>query len=444
MPRKRSPLSIPKPPDNESFYQSFGDMAHGDRPDVPFVPGAMTRYIHPEVGADLTPEALSAIFLQANSGQTESQNKLSVEILERNPEIMSCYQVRVGALSGTDWSCEGEHAAEAEDMLSSVAGDADMGLLDFRQLIESCGNALLPGFAIHETCWDEGGGNIKGWYYLAPYYFTHRFFPGESSYNAPLLIRESTGFIRQSEPLLPKEKWVIHRNTGRGGDPARGGLVRPLAWLHLFHIGVMKNGLRYVEKFCQPFLLAQVALSDKVAFEAEVSKLRLMLNQMGTDTGAVFGNTTTITPVEVSGTGNAIYQQMLGTLSSMINRLMLGQTSTTTAENSNRSVGQVHNLVRHDLLVSDCRALETTVTQQILAPWVRYKYGQGVKPPQLRFDVTPYRDSAEMASVLKDLSAAGLEPEDMDEVSRIVGIKVRKAPKEAQDDPQATVQEAQA
>ena len=159
--------------------------------------------------------------------------------------------------------------------------------------------------------------------------------------------------------------------------------------------------------------------------------MKLLLSNMGSDSGAVFSNNTTVTPVELQGTGNAIYGQMLGLLSQMINRLMLGQTSTTSAENSNRSVGQVHNLVRHDLLVSDCRELETTVNGQVLAPWSRFMRGDSVTPPKLRFDVVPFKDSQTVASVIKDLSAAGLEPADLDEVSRIVGFKIRKGERPA-------------
>ena len=380
------------------------------------------------MGNDLTPDALACIFNLANQGQTEQQNKLAVEILERNPEILACWQVRVNTMVGVDWACEGDHAKEADEFLKRVPGNADKGLLNFRQFMESAGNALLPGFCCHETCWMPGGGDVEGWYRLPEYYFTHRFYPGGTSFNSPLLIRETQGFIRQSERLTPPNKWVIHRSSIRSGDPARGGLVRPLAWIHLFWMSTMKFGLRYTEKFCSPFLLAQIALSDKVAFEEEVRKLKVLMSNMGTDSGAIFSNNTTITPMELQGTGNAIYAQMLGLLTSMINKLMLGQTSTTTAENSNRSIGQVHNIVRHDLLVGDCRALECTVNSQILAPWHRFKYGEG-EPPKMVFDVTPFKDAAAVASLIKDLAGAGLEPEDLEEVSRIVGVKVKKAPK---------------
>lgn len=424
----RNPYSIAVPPDTEQYYRAFGDIGHEDNPDVPFVPSAMTRYIHPDVGNDLTPDALAAIFGLANQGQTEQQNKLAVEILERNPEILACWQVRVNTMVGVDWACEGNHCKEADEFLKRVPGNADRGLLNFRQFMESAGNALLPGFCCHETCWLPGGADVEGWYRVPEYYFTHRFFPGGTSFNNPLLIRETQGFIRQSERLTPAEKWVIHRSSIRSGDPARGGLIRPLAWLHLLHLNMLKFGARYAEKYCSPFLLAQIALSDKVAFEEEVRKLKLLLSNMGTDSGAIFSNNTTVTPMELQGTGNTIYGQMLGILTSLINKLMLGQTSTTTAENSNRSIGQVHNIVRHDLLVGDCRALECTVNAQILAPWHRFKYGEG-EPPKMVFDVTPFKDAAAVASLIKDLSTAGLEPEDLEEVSRIVGIKVKKAPK---------------
>jgi phage gp29-like protein len=428
----RGAYQVPMPKDNPELYRSFGDLAHEDSSalNVPWIPSALSRYIHPDVGLDLTPDALAAIFQQANQGQSEIQNKLAVEIVERNPEVYSCLQVRVGAVTGVEWHCEGDHAEEAVEMLKSVPGNAEMGLLDFHTLVESSvGNSILPGFACHEICWRPGGSEIEGFYFLPAYYFSHRFFPGGTSFNAPLLIREHQGFIRQAERLEPKEKWIVHRSLLRGGDPARGGLVRPLSWIHLFWINIMKFGMRYVEKFVDPTLIAQVAFADKTAFEEEVRKLKVMLSNQGSDMAIITSNNTTITAQEIAGTGNAIYGQMLSTLSAMINRLVLGQTSTTTAENSNRSVGQVHNLVRHDILEADCYALETSINESILTPWTKFTYGEGVKAPRLKFLCTPYKDAEMVAGLLKDLSAAGLEAEDLDEVSRIVGIKVKKSEK---------------
>ena len=426
---KRGPYQVALPKDDPSFYRNFGDLAYDDaqKLGLPWVPSALSRYIHADCSADLTPEALGAIFAQAAQGQSEIQNKLAVEIVERNPEVYSTLQVRVGAVTGVEWHVEGDNAKEAEDMLKRVPGNAELGLLDFHTLVESmCGNSILPGFACHSISWAPGGGDINGFYYVPGYYFTHRFFPGGTSFNAPLLIRETNGFIRQAERLEPKDQWIVHRSLLRGGDPARGGLVRPLSWIHLFWINVMKFGMRYVEKFVDPTLVAQVAFADKVAFEEEVRRLKVMLSNQGSDMAIVTSNNTTITPVEIAGSGNTIYGQMLSTLSAMIYRLILGQTSTSSADNSNRSVGQVHNLVRHDILEADCYALQTTINESILTPWARFKYGEGAKPPQFRFLCTPYKDAEMVAGLLKDLSAAGYEADDLDEVSRIVGIKMKK------------------
>lgn len=66
-------------------------------------------------------------------------------------------------------------------------------------------------------------------------------------------------------PLEP-DKFVYLATRENGSDPARGGLVRPLAWLHCFLNVNIKDLLSFIESYAMPGDLAKVSDS---AFESE-------------------------------------------------------------------------------------------------------------------------------------------------------------------------------
>ncbi|WP_285074305.1 phage portal protein family protein, partial [Kingella kingae] len=57
-------------------------------------------------------------------------------------------------------------------------------------------------------------------------------------------------------------------------------------------------------------------------------------------------------------------------------RLILGQTLTSGADGkaSTNALGQIHNEVRRDLLVSDAKRLAQTINQQLIEPFLRVNF----------------------------------------------------------------------
>lgn len=392
---------------------------------------AYRTYAH-EVSTGLTPEDVGSYLDQANLGDCQHQNKLAEEILEKNWEIQTCVQIRIAALAGTEWHIQPaaggsqEQADEIKRILEGIPGNPDQGWLSFRDFLTSCGQALLPGFAVHEIMWGPGGGTILGFHHVPARHFTFNR-SGVSDYYRPLLIRDAEGKMLP-EALTPADKWAIHRLLPRGGDPARGGLIRPLGWLHSFMNLDVKDFLRALEKFGMPFILAKCQLGENKAFAKEVQQLMDVIENFGSDGGGVFSGASDVQLVQAQTTGFEIYHLAYGLFERAIAKVILGQTSTTNAENSNRSVGDVHNLVRHDLRVADCRALEATVSQQILAPLTRFKYGPAAPVPAMHFDVQPWVDVKLVAETVNTLSQAGWDVADEAELSRQTGLLLKRKP----------------
>ena len=77
-------------------------------------------------------------------------------------------------------------------------------------------------------------------------------------------------------------------------------------------------------------------------------------------------------------------------------RLILGQTLTSGADGraSTNALGQIHNEVRHDLLVADARRLAQTINRQILEPFLRVNFAidEDTRLPQFEFDTREAAD----------------------------------------------------
>ena len=116
-----------------------------------------------------------------------------------------------------------------------------------------------------------------------------------------------------------------------------------------------------------------------------------------------------------SGTtaGNNPFMTMIEWCEKSATRLILGQTLTSGADGkaSTNALGQIHNEVRHDLLVADARRLAQTINQQILEPFLRVNFaiGEETRLPQFEFDTRETADLAMIAEALPKLVDVGVQ-----------------------------------
>ena len=93
-------------------------------------------------------------------------------------------------------------------------------------------------------------------------------------------------------------------------------------------------------------------------------------------------------------------------------KAILGGTLTSQADgkSSTHALGNVHNEVRHDLLVADARQLAGTITRDLIYPMVALNKGQ-VDPrrlPRLAYDTRETEDFTRFADALPKLVGVGM------------------------------------
>lgn len=369
-----------------------------------------------EVTRGLIPEKLDRIMRAANSGDTRDQSRLCRELLEHNADIAQAVRTRIDAVVGTPWtltpgddSPQAKVAAELlKKQLEAIDGEAD----NFEEMLEDLMGALLPGFAVSEILWLPGGG-IAGFNSIEQHHFslTESFFPRLVTSDQPRGI------------AIPRNRILYHRFRMHGKDPARGGLIRPLAWLHCFGNLNEKNLLAFAERYGMPFLAAKV---DENAFNKERNTIKRLIRNFGSAGGGLFTRNVELQLLQAaSGDGN-IYFRLKEALANSINQLVLGQVASS-GDSSGLSGGDAQSKVRQDILEGDCRRLARTINAQLCVPWAHYNFGGGIAAPRFSLECAAPEDLEKLSRVIQGLSAAGFVPEAA-ELTKRFGMKLTYSP----------------
>lgn len=382
---------------------------------LPTIMATLADRAREDVARGLEPARIDAILALANSGDPRDQARLCRDILERDWSIMQAMATRCGALEGLRWHLEpsggGERTGaieELEGQLRSCGDSGEPGVTGFAGLLSALETAILPGYAVVEKLW-LGGGRIAGF--------------AEVPAEAVLFLGDGPAVETEEHPQgmpLDPDRFLLHA-TSAHGDPARGGLVRPLAWLHCFaNVGV-KDMLGFVERHGMPFIVGKV---DQTGWESERGAVKRLIRNFGPSGGGVFTRNVELQLLETHSTGD-VYFKMLEYMDDAVARVVLGQTASS-GDSAGLSKGDAQSKVRQDLLEADCRRVEASVRSGLLAQWMRYN-APGEAAPVLKLECEAPEDRLQLAQTLAALAGAGLEA-DAEEMSARFGFKLKLRP----------------
>ena len=371
------------------------------------------------VSNDLQPIMVQSIFQSANSGSTQRQSKLATELLEKDPAMAQSWSVRVASIASCPYQFIGrdeDKNKQIQSILNNIAPNYDSGLVGFKELLQNLQSAVLHGFTVAETDWLEGGAGIQGFRLYSQTLFSY--------VDSPLPYYKTN----ETEFTIEYPRWIYHTATNsRDTEPLRSGLVRPLAYLYAFRRHTLIPMLQGIEKYAlaQPWAKVSDALYEDSDQRAEVES---MLENMTYGGYAITNNNDVELEFPTTGANFNIetFQSYLNSSEKQIFRLILGQDSTSSADNSNRSTAQVHNLVRQDILASDALAVENTINTQIIKPLAIALWGENIDDiPQFRFNLKGTGEQQAIADLVSTLDASGFAVTDQ-ELSFALGFKVTK------------------
>lgn len=367
-----------------------------------------------DVSHDITPTSVERIMQQANMGDSRQQYRLAVEMLEKNDSIRQAMETRRNAVMGCSWSIqpggEGKREEEAARRLQAeldACGDGDERD-GFEDLLEDLMMAVHYGYTVSEILWVNGG-EIAGFHTLpgAAIHFLDGFLPRLVTHETPQGM------------ALPRDRYIFSR-LRQGHDPVRGGLIRPLAWLHCFKHVNSKDMLSFVERYGMPFVVARV---DQSALEQDWATMQRLIRSFGPSGGGVVSHNVETQLLESASKGE-VYFELLAYLGAAVEKLVLGQTAAS-GESAGLSKGDAQSKVRQDILEADCRRISRAVDLQVCLPWCRFNYGPDLAAPYLQIDYEAPEDRLALAQTVQTLAGAGLMA-DVEEMSERFGMKLTR------------------
>ena len=277
-------------------------------------------------------------------------------------------------------------------------------------------DAIGKGYSVSEIMWET---SERQWMPMRLEYRDPRWFEFDTIDGRTLRLR---GLENHLEPLAPF-KFVTHTFRAKSGLPIRGGFARMVAWFYLFSNFGLKDWVQFVETYGQPTRIGKYPPS---ATQDERAVLLRALTNLGADAAAMIPESMMIELVkgtEGGASSQSAHQSLLSYIDALISKAILGQTLTTEAgERGARSLGEVHDAVRHDIERSDAAALSQGLTRDVARPIVALNHGARRRYPRIVIGREETLDVARTAEALAKLVPLGLRvPESA--VRELVGFE---------------------
>lgn len=353
---------------------------------------------HPSRG--LTPTRLATILEDAEQGDITAQHELFADIEEKDGHICAEMGKRKNGLLTLDWNIKpAKNPTPAEKKLAEEVAEWFDEFDNLDGLILDLADAIGHGFSAVELTWAL---NNNLW---IPSKFQHR---SQSWFK----LDEQDNFKLKSDKPEGEELWsfgwLIHSHRSRSGQKARMGLFRTLAWVYIFKNYSVKDLAELLEIYGIPLRLGKY---PNGATDKEKNALMKALVSIGHNAAGIMPEGMMI-EIQNAAAGNVDpFEAMIKWCEKTASKVILGGTLTTEADGktSTNALGNIHNEVRHDILSSDARQIESSLTELIRMLVVLNKGQQpNVRLPAFYFDVKNPEEVGKNADLITKMVSIGM------------------------------------
>jgi phage gp29-like protein len=354
------------------------------------------RQAHPGFG--LTPKRIVDIFLAAEAGFPAEQCDLFDDVIERNAQLRSQVQQRIGAVAGKGWIIEAggrrpQDIKAAELLEQSIVNAPNFGDMVAHQL-----RAQAYGFMGSEIQWDLVNGVI------APVWFANeraRRFRFDAR-DQPRLLTEQNR--TDGEPLDPG-RWIFSRAEGE--CIARSGFMRSVVILSYFKSLSLRDWVVWIERFGLPDVWGKYREGAK---DDEKDELLEMVKMLGKDGSAIFSDACEIVIDQAKGgAADGPHASLMDRMDAEITKLITGSVLMADgADGGSFAQANAQKGVRFDIIVADEKAFGDRTQMDIGKPFVAFN-GLNAAPPRVKVHVVMDSDPATRATTMVALAGAGMD-----------------------------------
>lgn len=356
---------------------------------------------HPSRG--LTPAKLARIMETAEQGDIQSQHELFLDIEEKDGHVFAEMSKRKRALLLGNWDIVPPRNASAKEKKSaSYIKELLLDVPNFEDVILDCLDAIGHGFSCLEIEWQMLGAE---W---LPKTISHRpqsWFQTDRATRTQIRLRDNSLDGAELQPF----GWISHIHKAKSGYIARAGLHRVLAWPFLFKNYSVRDLAEFLEIYGLPL---RIGTYPQGSSEDEKNTLMQAVLSVGHDAAGIVPEGMLIDFKEAAKGASDPYAFMMDWCERTQSKAILGGTLTSQADgkSSTNALGNVHNEVRHDLMVSDGLQLAGTLTRDLVYPLLALNVG-GIEDmrrcPRFVFDLREPEDLGLYADALPKLVNVG-------------------------------------
>lgn len=360
----------------------------------------------------LTPQTLSTIFKEADSGDVARQAELFEEMEEKDTHLYSELQTRKNAVQGLDYEITPWSESAEDKKIKDFVSDCLFGLESFDDTLLDLLDAIGKGYSLSEILWTPDAGRAVisriEWIHAKKAVFYERGMSSmwAKSFEVPRILTEAQPIYGE---IMPAFKLVYHRYKARSGYDTRAGVLRVCAWMYLFKNYGLKDWVAFAEVFGMPLRLGKY---DAGASKEDKDALVAAIQSLGSDAAGIISKSTEIEFVEaVKNTGtNNIYEALANFCDKQMSKAILGQTATTEGTPGKLGNEDAQDRVRYDLVKADAESLGKTIRHQIIRPLVGYNFGWDKPLPWFNLLYERPDDLKSTSEVYVNLNSIGFRP----------------------------------
>jgi len=355
---------------------------------------------HPSRG--LTPHKLARIQQEAERGSIQAQCDLFEDVEEKDGHIAAEMGKRKRAILGLDWILkEPRNASSAEKKLTEQVNEILLDIDNFEDILLDMADGIGYGFSCLEYKWQFK----KQW---VPESITHRppgWFQLNNGNRNQLMLRDGS----QNGEQLWAAGWMVHKHKAKSGYLARTGLFRSLVWPYLFKNYSVRDLAEFLEIYGLPVRLG--TYPSNASDKDKSTLLRAVVN-IGHAAAGIIPEGMMIDFKDAAKGGSDPFKYMIEWCEKTASKVILGGTLTSQADgaSSTNALGNVHNEVRHDLLISDARQIAGTLSSDLIEVICRVNgwLTDSIRPPKFAFDIVEQEDLATFSESITKLVDVGL------------------------------------
>jgi phage gp29-like protein len=357
---------------------------------------------HPSRG--LTPVKLARILEGAEQGDIRQQHELFMDMEEKDAHIHAEMGKRKRALLTVDWDIvPPRNASATERKLAGYAKERLQDVPNFEDVILDALDGIGHGFSCQEIEWERLGSE---WLPKQLHHRPQGWFQTDRETRTEIRLRD----MSLDGQALQSFGWITHVHKAKSGYIARAGLHRVLSWPYLFKNYSVGDLAEFLEIYGLPLRLGKYQTG---ASADEKSTLLSAVMSIGHDAAGIIPEGMAIEFTEAAKGQEGPFMAMIDWCEKSQSKAILGGTLTSQADgkSSTNALGNVHNEVRHDLMVSDATQLAGTLTRDLVYPLLALNKG-GVddrrRCPRFKFMFDDSEDLGVLADALPKLVSMGM------------------------------------